>query len=327
MDTVACELCGSRRTSEVLRLKDLTHRVTEDEFPIVRCEDCGLLYTNPRPSPEEIGAFYPETYFEPPPPPRKVTRVKRWAMEAYYGYPPATPSRVPVPVRKWLVWPDWMLRRLRGKEVLPWVGQGRLLDVGCGPGVNLAALQGQGWDVYGVEFNNTAAELARARVGDRIHVGTLDTAPFAESSFDVVLFSHSLEHLLSPSAALARARRLLKPGGWLVVAAPNAGGWERRIFGRWWFPWEVPRHLYHFDKATLSRLVEKAGFEVRRLGTAVGSLFFMASLERAWLHRLGRPLPAKRLIETLIAKPFCLIAGHLGYGTEITVHAVKKGKG
>ncbi len=307
-----------------MRLKDLTHRVTEDEFVIVRCEDCGLLYTSPRPSPEDIGKFYPQTYFAPPPPPRKVTCIKRWVMEAYYGYPP-TPSRVPAPVRKWLAWPDRLLRGLRGKEMLPWVGEGRLLDVGCGPGVNLATLQSYGWDVYGVEFSDTAAELARARVGDRIHIGTLETAPFADASFDVVMFSHSLEHLFSPSDALAHAWRLLKPGGCLVVAVPNAGGWERRLFGRWWFPWEIPRHLYHFDEATLRRLLEKAGFEVCRLRTAVGSLFFMASLERVWLHRLGRPLPARRLIETLVAKPFCLVAGHLGYGTEITVHAVKKG--
>ncbi|MEW6247787.1 MAG: class I SAM-dependent methyltransferase [Nitrospirota bacterium] len=334
MQTVACELCGSHRASEVTRLRDMTHHVTEDEFTIVRCEECGLLYTHPRPSPEEIGRYYPPQYFSSAPAKSRTgverllkrlsENTKRWIREDFYGYPGSAPNGPLRFLRKALLWPEKTRRVLSGRDVLPWVGEGCLLDVGCGPGVNLATLQSQGWDVYGIEFSDTAAAQARARVGDRIHTGTLETAPFAESSFDVVLFSHSLEHMCSPCDALARAWRLLKPGGRLMVAAPNAESWERRIFGRWWFPWEIPRHLYHFDKATLTRLLQKAGFQVCWARTAVGSLFFMASLERFWMHRFGRALPLRRLVEKLIARPFCLIAGHLGYGTEITVHAVKR---
>ncbi len=324
MEMVACSLCGSRRAQEVVRQRDVTHGISDEEFAVVRCEECGLLYTKSRPSLEEIGRYYPRTYFEPPPPPRKVNRIKRWVMEAYYGYPPATSSRVPARIRKWVVWPDWMLRRLRGKEMLPWIGQGCLLDVGCGPGTNLTMLQQQGWDVHGVDTSDVAIAYAQSRFGDRVRLGTLDQAGYRNGAFDVVLFSHSLEHMFDPVGVLKEAWRILDTGGQVVVILPNAGSLEARLFGRWWFPWELPRHLYHFEKGTLSRMLEQAGFRVQRMRTGVGSLFFMASLERVWRHRLGRTLPFRRLIEKLIAKPFCFIAGHLGYGTEITVHAVKK---
>lgn len=76
---------------------------------------------------------------------------------------------------------------------------------------------------------------------------------------------------------------------------------------------------------TLARTLAQTGFRVVRMRTGVGSLFFMASLERAWAQWIRRPLPARWLIERVVARPFCLLAGHLGYGTEVTVHAVKDG--
>jgi len=333
VETVACELCGSGRSYVVLRQRDLLLGVSNEEFTVVRCAVCGLRYLNPRPTREEIGLYYPEQYF-PPSSPKERTgfeqavkrfsgRVKQWIMEDFYGYPAAAPPGPLRRFRKVLLWPEKARRVFRGRDILPWMGQGRLLDVGCGPGGNLKTFLEHGWDVYGVEMSEVAVAQARERVGDRIHLGTLETAPFKDESFDVILFSHSLEHLFSPFDALGRVRRLLKPDGMIVIAVPNADSLEARLFGRWWFAWDPPRHLYHFEKATLNRLLERAGFRVVRLRTAVGSLFFMASLERVWTHRLGCSLPARKLIEKLIARPFCLAAGHLGYGTEITVYAVK----
>lgn len=333
METIACELCGSDRSRILLRQKDLLHGVSNAEFTVVRCEVCGLLYLNPRPSPAEIGQYYPPQYFSPTLPKSRsgleqsVKRfgktVKRWIMEDYYGYPSATLLGPWRRIRKLLLWPEKARRVFRGRNFLPWIGQGRLLDVGCGPGVNLKTFQEQGWEVYGIEMSGTAVTQARERVGDRIHLGTFENAPFKDESFDVVLFSHTLEHLFRPADALARARRVLEPEGMVVIAVPNADSLEARLFGRWWVPWDPPRHLFHFEKATLIRLLERAGFRVVRFRTGVGSLFFMASLERAWTQRLGRPLPARWLMERAVARPFCLLAGHLGYGTEITVYAVK----
>ncbi len=262
METVACELCGSDRSRVVLRQRDLIHAITSEEFTVVSCETCGLMYLNPRPTPDEIGQYYPAEYFASVQPKSRsgVERlfkqlskaVKRWISEDFYGYPSSANNAVWRGVRKLALWPEKGRRWLTGRDTLPWSGEGRLLDVGCGPGVNLKTFQEQGWDVYGIDLSETAVTIARERVGDRIYYGTLDTAPFDDESFDVVVLNHSLEHMFSPIKTLEGVRRLLRPGGMVVIAVPNAESWEARFFGPAWVHWDPPRHLYHFAKSTLT---------------------------------------------------------------------------
>ena len=324
METVVCDLCGLNSAHTVLRQRDLLFCSTEEEFTVVRCGGCGLLYLNPRPTEAEIERYYPKQYFGSPALPRRFSRIRRWIMEDYYGYPTSGPRTSWHRVRKLLLWPEKVRRTFCGIDIIPWIGQGRFLDVGCGPGVNLKICQQQGWVVYGVEVSETAVAQAREFVGDCIYAGTLEHATFEEECFDVILFSHSLEHVFSPVKELAHVQRLLKPGGMLVITVPNAGSLEAWLFGRWWVPWDPPRHLYHFEKASLAKLLEEAGFRVVRLRTGVGSMYFLASLERFWQHRFGRAIRLRRVIEKLIAKPFSLLVGNLGYGTEIKVQAIKK---
>lgn len=333
METVVCELCHSASSRVAVRQRDLAHGVSDEEFTVVRCQGCGLLYLNPRPSPSEIGRYYPPQYYPaaPPRPRPKIEqllkrfswKIKCWIMEDFYGYPAATPRNGWGFLRKVLLWPEYAKRVFRGRHILPWIGQGRLLDVGCGAGGNLVALRKQGWNVCGLDASAVAVTRAREVVGDRVQLGDLGRVRYQDQAFDVVLFSHSLEHMYDPLAVLKEVRRILDEKGQVVITLPNAGSLEAKLFGRWWFQWDLPRHLYHFDKARLSLLLEKAGFRVMRMRTGVGSPYFIESLDRAWTHRFHQKLPARRLLETLIARPFCLLTGHLGYGTEITVHAVK----
>jgi len=250
-------------------------------------------------------------------------QVKQWIRQDFYGYPGDRAPSGWTRIRRTMLWPEKVRREWRGRHILPWVGRGRLLDIGCSTGVDLKALQDQGWDVCGLDLSEVAVAQARALVGNRIILGTLETAPLAPETFDVVRFSHSFEHLFSPRGALERVRKLLAPGGVVVITLPNVGSLEARMFGPWWWPWELPRHLYHFERSTLVAALERAKFRVTHIRTGVGSLFFMASFERAVRHRFGRSLPLRRFVEKAVAKPFCFLAGHMGYGTDLTVYAVK----
>lgn len=327
MERVGCELCGSKEAVVVVRQKDLLHRVTDEEFTIVRCAACGLLYLNPRPAPAEIGRFYPEHYFGEPARPRAVSRVKRWLMEEFYGYPGPPISAAVRLLRRALLWPEAVRRAATGRTILPWVGRGRLLDVGCGHGVSAAMLLAQGWDVQGLDFSESSVALARRLLGDRVRAGDLESVRYPDRSFDVVLMSHSLEHMYHPVKVLAEVRRILDDGGRLVIAVPNADSWEARLFGRWWVNWDPPRHLYHFGRETLTRLLREAGFRVVRMGTGVTAAHCLSSLERAWTRGAGGGIPAGRWVERLLARPFCLLAGNLGAGTELIVHAAKSEEG
>lgn len=328
METVPCDLCKSHRTEPILSQRDLLLSVTDQEFSIVRCVQCGLMYLNPRPTPQEIGHFYPPVYY--PPVTVKTSKSKgrrgvtRGILEEFYAYPGSFVPNWKRLVRRPALWPVKIWRELRGRHAIPWKGEGNILDVGCGSGGNLKSLQDQGWQVHGIEISEKAAGYARALVGDTIHAGTLESAPFRAETFDVVLMNHSLEHLFSPTEALRMVFSLLKEDGLLVVTVPNAGSLEARLFGRWWFHWDPPRHLYHFDRKSLTALLRHTGFSVLRLRTGVGTTFFIASLERYLSHRWRRRVHVPRILDRLVVRPLCLAVGHAGYGTELTVYAVRR---
>ncbi len=333
METIDCEMCGGTSNRALFSQYDLAHHVTDELFTVVRCEACRLLFLNPRPTREEIGRYYPATYYPAagPPAPGDLRRaakrwsgkVRRWIAQDFYGYPAPESARGWQWLRRSLLWPEFLWRRWRGRGFLPWVGQGRALDVGCGAGNNLVALQELGWDVSGVDASEVAVAQARARFGERVRLGDLASMHYPDRTFDTVLFSHVLEHLHGPVSLLKEVWRILDWDGRVVILCPNAGGLEAKLFGRWWFPWELPRHLFHYEKATLARMLEEAGFRVESARTGLGSLYFMASLDRVWEQRWGTEVPCRRFIEKVLVRPFCFCVGHLGGGTELKVYARK----
>jgi 2-polyprenyl-3-methyl-5-hydroxy-6-metoxy-1,4-benzoquinol methylase len=140
---------------------------------------------------------------------------------------------------------------------------GRILDVGCGKGLLLKGLRDCGWEVVGTELSEVASLRAR-EAGIQVHNRAVEEIPFDPGSFDVVTLYHCLEHLANPRETLAHLHRLLRPGGWLVVEVPNVGSWYARVFRSDWFHLDVPRHFYHFTPGTLRRMLEAAGFRIKR---------------------------------------------------------------
>ena len=139
---------------------------------------------------------------------------------------------------------------------LGWLPQqgGTLLDVGCGDGSFLLASQGRGWAVAGLErFPDDARAKGLEIFEDVAHLG--------ERTFDRITLWHSFEHISRPQFLMKELARHLAPGGMLIVAGPDFGGWQARLFGRYWLHLDVPRHLWHFTSGALARLLSQAGLE------------------------------------------------------------------
>jgi SAM-dependent methyltransferase len=132
---------------------------------------------------------------------------------------------------------------------------GRLLDVGCGDGSFLIAARGAGWQVFGTELHG-----AEQLPGCRIFRRPLDAA--GDGPFDCITMWHVLEHVPEPLQCIKELRRMLAPGGVLLLAVPDFGGWQSRLFGRHWLHADVPRHLYHFTADSLDRTLEIGGYRV-----------------------------------------------------------------
>jgi len=312
------------------------------ESRVVQCGGCGLLYLNPMPEGAELAAFYPDEYYDrvvggtdPGRPMSPARQMRLWIRQAllqrFYGYPCAANGSTP----PWDGVPGWVATigahlerwRLRagGREsaIIPFMEPGRLLDVGCGTGRELIALQAAGWRVTGVEISPYAAAVVRARLGCEVVVGHFDEAHLEGRQFDAVRLSHVLEHLPSPRRSLEKIRGLLRPGGLLWIEVPNAASLERHLFRGHWFQWNQPGHLYHFTPETLVRLLGEVGFRPRRVKCDARKAFFAESVADLLQRRLGVPRRAGKTLAVL-ARPLVYLLGAVSLGGILTVHAVRE---
>jgi 2-polyprenyl-3-methyl-5-hydroxy-6-metoxy-1,4-benzoquinol methylase len=240
-EETSCLLCGSRFWENLVEGADTAKGGTGLWFAVVQCQQCGLCFTNPRPTRAHIHRFYTEAYQ----PHRSPAQRK-----------PAKP-RLLSSKQRGLRW----LRRRNERQSLPWQGEGRLLDFGCGGGSYLERMHQQGWKVTGLDFSATAVRKIRNELGLRAEVGTLPHPVLEPASFDVITMWHSLEHVHDPLRVLREARRLLVPGGRLLVAVPNIDSLPFRWFAGAWFGLDLPRHLTHFTPWTLTLMLQRAGFQ------------------------------------------------------------------
>ncbi len=158
----------------------------------------------------------------------------------------------------------------RSSFIIRYKQSGVLLDVGCANGVFLKWMeQLQGWQLYGVEVGEFAAETARQK-GLNVITGTLESAVYPQSFFDVVTLWDVIEHVHQPVETLKEVNRIMRPDAILVMRLPNLSSIDAKIFGKYWAGFDAPRHLYAFTIPNLQKLLEQAGFIPVMMNTQVG---------------------------------------------------------
>jgi len=286
-DAPRCILCGREGSLLYSGLRDRLFGVP-GTWSLMRCQACDLVWLNPRPLPTEVEKLYEDYYTHSvlyDNTDKVKALVKSSVLRTSYGY--EVDGAKPLLGR--LLSRLGPIQEAVGAAVL-WLHareRGRLLDVGCGNGQFLARMRELGWEVMGVEPDPEAVRIARERFGLEVVQGTLEEAGLSEGSFDVITMNHVIEHVPDPVATLSECRRLLRPGGKLIVVTPNTRSLGRRLFGEHWRGWEVPRHLFVFSPRSLRACAERAGLTVRRLWTASKVARWMWVVSRL-LRRDGR---------------------------------------
>lgn len=150
---------------------------------------------------------------------------------------------------------------------------GKLLDVGCGTGDFLFDMRDAGWDVYGLEPYQKAANIARKR-GIPVLGDTIEKSDLAASSLDAITSRHVIEHVDDPALFFRKSLNALKPGGKLVVLTPNTESRGHLLFKGAWIHLDPPRHFHLFSIGAIRRAAVAAGFDVVSSRTITyGSIF------------------------------------------------------
>ncbi|MBC7807754.1 MAG: class I SAM-dependent methyltransferase [Akkermansiaceae bacterium] len=233
--TITCTVCGETSAIPwrvgVDHLLGGTHR-----YRAVKCLRCATRRLDPRPDAETMAQYYqPETYARAEEEGSEVGK----RLDAYAARL-AEVSSSSAPVGK-----------VRSA-----------LDIGCGDGRFMAALQKRGWQVTGTETDPAAAKLARRRTDATVFESAMPPTRSEAKAYDLVSLLHVLEHVSDPRETLRDVRERLLPGGELLLVLPNADSIEAGLFGTSWYHLDLPRHLWSFTPASLVRLVETTGFEV-----------------------------------------------------------------
>lgn len=249
MESSRCPVHPAAELRPVVRGAGDTFWGCAGRFDYGRCVECGSWVLDPRPAPDEIGAYYGGYYQDD-----EVALTRK-----AYAETPADRSEGIDRLRADAV------RKALAKLKAPLDGETRALDVGCGSGGFLRALRAEaGVHVEGVDFNPRCAALADELHGVTVATGELAEQRYPDGAFDVVTSWHCLEHTYDPADELAEMARITRPGGWLVLEVPTPSIWARVFRGRWLFL-QAPTHLYHLRRPALVALLEAAGWRPERI--------------------------------------------------------------
>lgn len=251
-----CLVCGSNQFEPFLVCKD--HTVSKEDFNIVSCKACGFKFTNPRPDNSVIGEYYKaEEYIS-------HTNTNKGVVNKLYHM-----------VRS---------RTLKKKLSLikSYVPRGTILDYGCGTGMFLAVCKKAGWKTYGMEPDDNARKIASQTntnlFSDKSKIQTYIT----DTKFNVITLWHVLEHVTDMDETLSFFKHRLAKDGILVIAVPNHISYDAQYYKEHWAAYDVPRHLYHFEKKSMKTLLENNGFLLRETLPMKFDSFYVSMLSEKY---------------------------------------------
>ena len=257
MNKYKCPWCDSEKTQIHLWLKD--EFLSNEEFQIIECLHCGLLFTEPRPSKDKIGEYYKS--------------------EEYYSHQENKKGFIPK------IYERVKAINLKHKYKLATEGKslGTLLDIGCGVGDFIHTAEQHGWQCTGVEPSEDAKAIAKKRIKGEIH-SSEDLEQIPNETFDIITMWHVLEHVDDIKWQVAQLQRLIKKDGRIVIAVPNYKSYDADYYKEKWAAYDVPRHLNHFNKDTLVKIFKTNGLNLTKTDKLWWDAYYISYMSEQYMH-------------------------------------------
>lgn len=248
-----------------LKVKDFS--VSGEVFQLIENHEYGFLETTPQPSLNNLADYYnSEDYIS-------HTNSKRNVFEKVYHL-----------VRKISLKNKLNLINSLSKDTK------QLLDIGCGTGDFLEIAQQNNWSVFGIEPNQQASGVANKKTNNVVF-DTDQLSKFKNQTFDVITLWHVLEHLPNLEDQVQRFKKILKPNGTLIVAVPNYKSFDAMHYKNFWAALDVPRHLWHFNKSSISKLFKTQSMRVVKTKPMLFDAFYVSMLSEK--YKTGKMNPVK----------------------------------
>lgn len=223
-----CPTCKNKQFNNYMICDD--HSVTGESFALVRCRNCQLVFTNPRPEESNLSKYYKS--------------------DAYISHTDQANSIINLiykVIRKYTLSKKVSLvTKLNSRK-------GSLLDFGCGTGDFVKVASKSGWQAFGYEPDYDARKLA----SDKNPSAIIESIKQIPEELDIITAWHVVEHISDLKNTLSTLSKKLKVGGHLIIAVPNHQSFDANSYGEKWAAYDVPRHLYHFDSNSMKFLVKK----------------------------------------------------------------------
>ena len=294
MNTIKkCPVCQSEKI--FLCFDCIDNTVSRETFPVYKCEECTFLFTNNTPNKEDLGKYYQS--------------------DEYISH---TNSNIGLFNKLYK-----LVRSITLKQKVKLLGKktGVVLEFGSGTGELLAACRAKGWKCIGVEPEEKARK--KAYKNHKLELTeTSDRIELCENSIDRIMLWHVLEHIPNLKETLGKIKYWLKKDGELIIAVPNHKSWDAKFYQENWAAYDVPRHLYHFDKNSMSMLLSQHNLEITKIKPMWFDAFYVSILSEK--IKTGQ----KRLIKGAIIGFFsnlCALFGNKEFSSQIFFVKHKKG--
>jgi len=247
---IACPICGDKKFSKYLETLDYT--TTREAFTIQKCDQCSFLLTNPRPDQTSIGRYYQSDQYI------SHTGGGRTLMDTVYR------SVRNITLKSKLS----LLNKYQSKF--------NVLDYGCGTGEFLSTCKDAGWTVTGVE----PSEDARLKNRRDLHV--VDDISKVNGQVNAITMWHVLEHIHELNETLAKLRSLLTNNGTIFIAVPNHESYDAQVYKNFWAGYDVPRHLWHFNKENIKTLLTRHNLKLQAIVPMKFDAYYVSLLSESY---------------------------------------------
>jgi 2-polyprenyl-3-methyl-5-hydroxy-6-metoxy-1,4-benzoquinol methylase len=221
-----CPVCSGHNFTKKAKPKD--HTVSQLEFNVIQCSDCGLGITTPRPDSQDLGKYYQSDDY--------ISHTSKAS---------SLIDKIYLVARNFtLNWKHTLLTNLTEDK--------HLLDFGCGTGDFLSYMHSKGYDVHGIEPSDKARAKANTPYDTR---KVVQSSSQLQTQFEIITLWHVIEHVPDLNETIKDLKSRLSPGGLMLVAVPNLNSWDSERYGNLWAAYDPPRHLWHFTRNSMTRLL------------------------------------------------------------------------